>query len=85
MKVIVLDHSNEQAIIEALRLASNGKVLICVDSTIIKHMISQYEIDINLIQPIDESFYEYNYHNQFREFGVSKKDMFKTIRIRRKR
>jgi hypothetical protein len=29
-------------------------------------------------------FYKYNYHDQFREFGISKREKFKTVKIRRK-
>lgn len=62
-----------------------NKVLICEDSTIMKHTMSIYELRNIDFQPIDESFYKYNYHEQFREFGISKRDKFKTIRIRRKK
>lgn len=62
-----------------------SKVLICDDSTIMKHTMSIYELRNIDFQPIDESFYKYNWHAQFREFGISKIDKFKTMKIRRKR
>ena len=62
-----------------------SKVLICDDSTIMKHTMSIYEINRIDFQPIDESFFKYNWHDQFREFGISKRYKFKTLKIRRKR
>jgi len=85
MEVIILDHNHNKEITEAIRLACHGKVLICDDSTIVKHTVSIYELRNIDFQPIDESFYKYNWHDQFREFKISKRDKFKTVRIRRKR
>ena len=62
-----------------------SKLLICDDSTIMKHTMLNYELRNIDFQPIDESFYKYNYHAQFREFGISKRYKFKTFKIRRKR
>ena len=61
-----------------------NKVLIC--DTYHIEQLKEYEIKIykQLFQPINESFYKYNWHDQFREFGISKRDKFKTMRIRRK-
>ena len=45
-----------------------------------------YELNYNLCDnEINESFYKYNYHNQFREFGISKREMLKTVGVKRKK
>ena len=85
MEVIILDNNHNEQIAKAIRLACHSKVLICDDSTIMKHTMPIYELRNIDFQPIDEPFYKYNWHDQFREFKISKRDKFKTIRIRRKR
>ena len=44
-----------------------------------------YQLHYDLYNNINEDFYRYNYHNRFREFGISKKEMLKTIKIRWRR
>ena len=62
-----------------------SKILICDDSTVMKHTMSILELRMIDFQPIDESFYKYNWHDQFRDFGISNRDKFKTMKIRRKK
>lgn len=86
MKVIILDHNNNQEVAEALRLACVDMSIGFEDNSHIDNLI-EFENNIynELFKLIDEPFYKYNYHDQFRDFEINKKYMFKTIRIRRKR
>lgn len=70
------------ALAEAIGRAS-GKILIVDDRTEAQMKYKIERINIECFKPLED--YNYNFHDRFREFGISKRDKFRPIKICRKK
>lgn len=67
-------------------ISGMGKVLICDDKAFVRETTKQHKIEqinFDMFKPIED--FRYNFHDKFREYGISKKEMFKTMKICRKK
>lgn len=85
-KIIVIGDNSRQAIGKLTEaVASMGKVLICDDKSFVKKT-TQYKIErmnIEMLMPLEDI--RCNFHDKFREFGISKREMLKPMKICRKK
>lgn len=87
MKILIVD---DRAFTRHMisKLLIHGGLGICIKESLNEPKLT-YDIPVycacSLIpNQFNEKYFKYNYHDQFKEFGISKKEKFKKIKIRRK-